>query len=85
MPVPPVMKTDKIAIIFQDRVVSSIQQYTRTEKSQLEYLLIFSIMKFIQPSHGYLGYKGIYFSTENFQAALHVFHLDKVTFDRKKI
>ena len=57
-PVPPVMKTTKISIPKLNNMESSVQNFTRYEKVQIEYIMLMSLTKLLQPQHGDLGYKG---------------------------
>jgi hypothetical protein len=55
---PPVMKTSKLTIKKRDSLVTEVVEFTRNEKVQLEYILMWALTKMMQPQHGYLGYKG---------------------------
>ena len=58
VPMPPVMKTSEITIPKRDSMESNLNSFTRDEKVQVEYILLWALTKLLTPQHGYLGYKG---------------------------
>ncbi|XP_060604905.1 uncharacterized protein LOC132757598 isoform X2 [Ruditapes philippinarum] len=55
---PPVMKTSELTIKKRDSLVTEVVEFTRNQKVQVEYILMWALTKMMQPQHGYLGYKG---------------------------
>lgn len=58
LPVPPVMKTSKITVPKLEKMEATVRTFSRDERVQVEYILLWSLTKLLQPQHGYLGYKG---------------------------
>lgn len=56
--VPTVMKTEKLTIPKLSDIVDSVHEFSRNQKIHLEYVLIWALTKMMQPTHGFLGYKG---------------------------
>ncbi|KAL4223910.1 hypothetical protein ACF0H5_017372 [Mactra antiquata] len=73
VPMPPVMKTEKINIDKRDKLVLAVPEFSRDQKVQLEYILLWALTKMTQPPHGFLGYKGhlIHFEADLAFQSLH--------------
>ncbi|XP_052798943.1 uncharacterized protein LOC128230575 isoform X2 [Mya arenaria] len=56
--IPPVMKLEKLTVPRLETLPSDIPEFSRTQKLQLEYLLLATMSKMGQPTKGYYGYKG---------------------------
>ncbi|XP_052242252.1 uncharacterized protein LOC127852330 isoform X2 [Dreissena polymorpha] len=56
--IPPVMKTIPLSIQKRDSLVQQVTSFSRGQRLELEYVLLWSLTQMLKPSHGFLGYKG---------------------------
>lgn len=57
-PLPSIVKSEDIVIDVRENIVQTVPVFSRIQREQLEYVLVWELTKMMSPFHGFLGYKG---------------------------